>query len=229
MNPTLSAFIICHGNAGFLRTSVASMAAQLQHPTAIRILVTDASQETLAAASELGREFSFPITASEQSLTCAGSKNFAASLTVTDAFFTLDADDCLEPGFVKNCLDHMKATAADVVGCDYWLQSVSGTRFRAGLPPVGEVAWVNPLPCCSLIRKSAYDRTAGFRNILYDDWAMWLELTRLGCRLRRVPEFLFTYVRHAGALTQPNKHDLAMQQLQATGLLDGPWGLLEIS
>ena len=36
---------------------------------------------------------------------------------------------------------------------------------------------------------------------------------RLGCRLERIDEPLFTYVRHAAALTQPEKHDQAMREL----------------
>ena len=219
MNLALFAFIICHGNAGFLRRAAESLAAQTRQPTARIILCTDAAKETEAAAQIVSDATGIGVIGLSESLSCAGSKNYAASLVTIDCFFTLDADDYLEPRFVEKCIAHMEKSGADVVGCDYWVQRVDGPRFQADLPPIDGVRQANPLPCCSIIRTAAFRRTSGFPDILYDDWAIWLELTRLGCFLDRVPEPLFTFVRHPGAQAQPEKHEMGMRQLREARLL----------
>ena len=223
MKLTCSAFVIVHKNAEFLRKAVESMTAQTRRPEQFSSVVTDDLEETARTAREFlslkgGGVDSVFCTAAP--LTCAGSKNRAASLTTTDAFFTLDADDYLDPRFIECCLGRMELSSADVVGCDYRLQFPDGHFEAAALPGIQGVYQANPLPSCSIIRTSAYRRVwGGFRDMLYDDWAMWITLSRMSCKLERVPESLFTYVRHAGALTQPHKHGLAMRQLREMHLL----------
>lgn len=216
---TLSAFIICHKNVSFLLKAAKSLANQTREPSHSTILVTDHGFTNEDLVRDVSQLCGIPVEYSPTSLTCAGSKNYAASHSMSSAFFTLDADDYLEPEFVEKCFGRLEESGADAVGCAYWQETPSGTKTSVDLPTIPNIKKANPLPSCSIISKAAYLKTPGFLDILYDDWAMWMRLSLLGCKLERLDNHLFTYVRHPGALTQPEKHDLAMQQLESSGLL----------
>ena len=55
---------------------------------------------------------------------------------------------------------------------------------------------------------------------LVNPLTMWLTLAKLGFKLDRVEERLMVYVRHAGALTQPERDAFSRQQLVDLGLLE---------
>jgi len=212
--------VLVHKNVDLFPLAAKSLAQQTRLPDKIEILVTDTLPETRIAADAICASYGLPMSkASTVKLSCAESKNWAFSLAQTDAVATWDADDGWEPTFVEKCVGHMEATGADVVGCNYWQQPPSGPLWRVDLPSFANISQGNPLPSCSVMRVAAHKAADGYRNILYDDWAMWLTLTRMGFKLERVPEYLFTYVRHGAALTQPSNHELAMQQLRELELL----------
>jgi hypothetical protein len=212
MSLSLTALILCHRNASFLAKAAGSLGAQTVRPNRVMILATDALPGTASIVKHEASRISAEIHVTERALNCADSKNLAAELAESDAFFILDADDYLAPQFVEACLGGMEQTGADVVGCDYF-QEQDGRTCRAVLVPVRDVRTANPLPACSLVRKAAFVRTRGYRELLYDDWALWITLAYLGCRLERVPQPLFYYVRHPAAKTQPGKHLQAMRQI----------------
>jgi len=211
---SVTAFILVHENAGFLEKSARSIAAQTRRPNRCVILVTDTLPETQQAAERWAAEIGTECFASHESLTCAGSKNWAATIALTDVFFTLDADDYLLPDFLRLCIESMEQSGADVTGCEYYQQR-DGVIYLNPLAPLSDLYSGNPLPSCSLIRTASFWKTRGYRDLLYDDWALWIALHRLDCRLERIAERLMVYVRHGAALTQPEKHDYAMQQLNA--------------
>ena len=219
MSMSVAAFILCHKNCQFLPLSASSLCMQTRRPDQWAVLKTDCVRETDDQARRIAADRGIPFICTDRPLTCAASKNYAAGLVATDTFFILDADDILDAEFVRACAWRLERNESDVCGCTY-LQRANGVTMGADIVPVSHVKRGNPLPSCSLIRKSAYDRSGGFREVYYDDWAMWLTLAKLGFKLDRVEQRLMVYVRHAGALTQPERDAFSRQQLVDLGLLE---------
>ena len=132
-----------------------------------------------------------------ESLSCADPELCRVS-GYNNCFFTLDADDYLEPRFVEKCIaQYGRRSGTDVsVRFDYWVQRVDGPRFQADLPPMDPVS-ARPTPCRAA-RSSAqplFEELRDSRTFFLIDWAIWLELTKNSAIfLDRVPEPLFTLV-----------------------------------
>jgi hypothetical protein len=74
----------------------------------------------------------------------------------------------------------------------------------------------------SLFRRSAFDRTPGYReefNIGNEDWDLWLSIVEAGYHGEHVPEPLYRYRRHAQAWTSQDPLARADQVRRSRELL----------
>lgn len=222
----ITAFVICHKLERYVDRALASLAVQTRLPDRIVAVGTDCRTETADALrrwSDRGVEVVF----SPKPLKCWESKNFCgdcainlrtSAIRVEDrAFFTLDADDWVFPRFVELAAGYMEVSGCDVVGCDYCTLFADGRLLPAGAnrTPIDDIAKANPLPCCSLIRASAFHKAGGYEPLLFEDWGLWLKLHALGARLFRYPLPLFCYVRHDSNITNTVRFDEALGQIHA--------------
>lgn len=200
-----TAFIICHKLERFLDRAVASVMLQSRKPDAIWLIGTDGREETSEAFQrwpELLWAFS------DKKLSCPESKNYCYDLLPhyegDSAFFTLDADDNINPCFVERILGHMEASGADVIGCDYEHLLPDGVVKPSitNSIAISDIYNHNPLPSCSIIRASAFAEFGPYKtDIIWEDWALWAKMHAGGAKLFRFPQVLFTYCRHGTNLS----------------------------
>ena len=139
-------------------------------------------------------------------------RNEGAKIANGEFLFFLDDDVILD----RTCFDRMvKALRQEddsvaFAYCSYdRVGSVDGLvrsrQFNAGLLRQG-----NYISTMSLIRKEAYDKTAGWDDSLkrFQDWSLWLELVDLGYSGVFVNETLFTAYYFGECITTLGSQDI---------------------
>ena len=223
----LTAFVLCHRLEQYLDRAVASITTQTRKPDRIVLVGTDCRAETARAFNYwTGRGLGIEAVYSDRPLTCAQSKNFCGTVSKTsygsgtcieDAFFILDADDWILPQFINRCFGYLEGTNAAAVGCDYQVVDAhKGVRNSdANSPWRADITKCNPLPCVSIVRLSAYLAVGGYReNLVFEDWAFWIDLTAAGFKLYRFPHILFNHCRHASNLTNGTDNNHGVREIQ---------------
>lgn len=130
-------------------------------------------------------------------------RNVGITMATTEAVMSLDADDILEPEHlektVPTLLEHDRC---GVVYTDYRLFGTE-SRIMRGRPFDRALLYKQQyIFAGSLFRKSAFEKTAGYRrefNIGNEDWDFWLSILEAGYDARYVPEPLYRYRRHTDA------------------------------
>jgi glycosyltransferase involved in cell wall biosynthesis len=119
-------------------------------------------------------------------------RNRLASETKADWLAFLDDDDIWYPHHLETLL--AKAHGADVVypDCDFAGDNpgiICNADFDRERLERG-----NYIPITTLVRRAAFDAGGGFHpNDRYEDWGLWLRLSRLGARFVHVPVKTWCY------------------------------------
>lgn len=212
----LTAVVITHKLERYVDRAIASVVTQTRRPDRIVALGTDCRPETLKALHKWSGQVEIVMTG--EPLTCCASKNVAATVYVREggAFFTLDADDWINPHFVEKCMGCMERGGYAAVGCDY--QIIDGHGFvhqaKANTTDIADMATANPLPSCSIIRRNAFDAVGGYdESFSFEDWAFWLKLKDAGYPICRYPIVLYNHLRHATNKTNTDDRVIAHKQI----------------
>lgn len=214
----LTAVVITHKLEQYVHRAIASVLTQTRRPDRIILLGTDCRAETLDALMRWEGLPGVEIHVTQKPLTCAASKNYAASVLYMEdeAFFTLDADDWISPHYVEKCMGAMEAGGYAVVGCDYQVINPYGymAQASANKADIADVVNLNPLPSCSIIRRSAFEEMGGYdESFAFEDWGLWLRLWQSGAKMSRYPLTMFTYLKHATNKSKGDDLFLARQQI----------------
>lgn len=110
----------------------------------------------------------------------------------------LDADDTISETYFLQAMSHVaREPATNLVYANQQFFGESKWQWR---PPElrADLALVNgPLPLMTLFRRALWEATPhGFDEVLpkgHEDWAFWLQLTRLALRPHKIDEFLTQY------------------------------------
>ncbi len=120
-----------------------------------------------------------------------------------DLLVFLDADDWIEPTFVRRLHDALHAANAPDVSHAYCQERL--VELGTGVWKVPEwdpvlLLVTNLHPVTALVRRDAFEAVGGFDESLtqgYEDWDLWLRLSGRGYRGVRVREPLFNWRRHS--------------------------------
>ena len=120
----------------------------------------------------------------------------------------LDSDDMLEPTYLEETLAAIGD--ADVCFTDYRQFGQMDDVVKMG--PWDDTLYErNTVPCCSLIRQSAFEDVGGYDDSIpwIEDYDLWRMLYASGCTAVHVPRPLWQYRRHAEQWTaaQPGRAD----------------------
>jgi glycosyltransferase involved in cell wall biosynthesis len=109
----------------------------------------------------------------------------------------LDSDDLFAAGALDRLIDALEADPAlDVAWSD--VQSFeASTGYKAMMPTLDGwyLAHLNGLPCCAMMRKSAWQQAGGWqvRRPGFHDWGMWIALAMSQARGKRIEGVMLHY------------------------------------
>lgn len=209
MSPAVSIIIPCYNGGHFLGALMASLAAQDFRDFEV-IIVNDGSNEpetikTLDALRTTVR------VVDQSNRYLPGARNTGFREARGDFVLPLDCDDLLDPSYLSQIMTVLRAAPADV-GFAFTHMRLMGalegtlrTRFNGF-----EQLFINRLPYCMLIRKSAWERVGGYDETMRDgmeDWEFNISLSEAGYRGLEIPSPLFFYmVRYDGMLMSKSAH-----------------------
>lgn len=201
--PAVSIVIPCHNGGRFLDALLTSLAAQTFRDFEI-IVVNDGSTEP-ATLRKLDELRSSVRVVDQENRYLPGARNTGFRAALAEFVLPLDCDDTLEPDYLAVTVVALKAAPADVgfvfthmrlVGA---LTGVLHNRFDSF-----DQLFLNRLPYCMLIRKSAWLAANGYDETMRDgmeDWEFNIRLAAAGYRGLEIAKPLFVYnVRADGML-----------------------------
>ncbi len=110
----------------------------------------------------------------------------------------LDADDLVEPTYLEKTAWAL-VTRPEVGFVYTGLQEFGAASDEVFYPfDPGDLARINPLPYCALIRRAVLERVGGYRETMrlgYEDWDFWIGVAEAGITGHGIPEPLFLYRR----------------------------------
>ena len=135
--------------------------------------------------------------------------NEAISITDTDWICKLDADDLIYP----HALDTLKDCPADV--CMFGI-NVNGKHEM--IPPAVTAQQVldsphNLLFAGSPFRKTIWEKTAGFEDVIYDDWVFWRSCARAGATFQPTGTIDYLYRLHENNISTRVNHSKAYAEV----------------
>ena len=186
--------IPCFNQAHFLKDCIDSVRAQTVKVAEIIVIDDGSPDNTSEVANKLGVRC---IRQTNKGLSAARNTGIRASKT--EYVLPLDADDMLHPDFLAKTLPYMERY--DIVST--WLRTFGNENRKWGSdkyePSIGLMKSQNQINCCSLFRRSMWQKVGGYDEgmiIGFEDWEFWLRSMDNGFNIRIVPEYLFMYRRH---------------------------------
>ncbi len=207
--PSVTFVIPCFNHGAFVADAVASALAQHDADTRA-VVVNDGSDDgTTPAACDalLGRFGADRVRVIHQpNRGLPSARNAGAREAGTDYLVFLDADDWVEPAFVRTLAAALVAERA--AGRD----DASHAYCQERLVGLGEGIWrvpewdalllliTNLHPVTCLVRRERFEAVGGFDETMvggYEDWELWVRMSVRGWRGVRVAEPLFVWRRHS--------------------------------
>ena len=187
-------------DASFLEEAVASALAQT-HPDIELVIVDDGStrEETLNLLAELRTKENIRVLhQANQGPSVARNTGIAAA--TGDYILPLDADDLIEPSYVKQAYDLLEQNPR--IGIVYCLADFIGAQTGPWeLTPYSypEILLGNCIFCTAMFRKSDWESVGGYKTVMrlgWEDYEFFLSLIEKGCWVYRIPQVLFHYRKH---------------------------------
>lgn len=201
-----SVVIPCYNHGRFVREAVDSALRQQDAQIDV-VVIDDGSDDGLtpqacdACASDRVRVIHQPNAGLPEA------RNVGVRATDAPLIAFLDADDWLEPWFVKDLAEAIEREGGVDGG-----QDVSHAYGQQRLAELGHGTWrvpdwdpllmmiTNIHPPCTLVRRSAWEAVGGFDPTMrdgYEDWDFWLRLIERGYRGVRVRHPVYVWRRHS--------------------------------
>ncbi len=210
MNPKQSAVSVvipCYNLGEYLPEAVESAQRQ-SHPPAEIIIVDDGStdEETRQVLAHFEQLDSQTITVYHTPNGGApAARNYGISRAHSDYILCLDADDVLLPTFLEETVAQLDAQPA--VGIVATHVEYFGTRKGVWRPQEytpHTILWRNPIPSCSLFRRSCWQQAGGYKDLkACQDWELWLSMVEEhGWRWSVVPKTLYRYRQSTGSISE---------------------------
>jgi glycosyltransferase involved in cell wall biosynthesis len=118
----------------------------------------------------------------------------------------LDADDYFETTFLKKAVEVLDTRLEiGVVSCGMQCFGISQKRH---LPKGGDVKNFlaqNNACVASLFRKECWQQVGGYDGTMtkgYEDWNLWIDITKRGWLVHVIPEYLFYYRRRSASMVR---------------------------
>lgn len=209
--PLVSVIIPCYNQGHYLKECINSVRTSSLHPHIEIIVVNDGSTaiETIQIIAEYEKQENVKVIYQKNAgLSAARNTGIAASKAT--CFIPLDADDCLNPGFVDAALTKMNSDKTiDIVygDCEYFGEK---TGKRIANWNAFTQFYVNGLNATALIKKSVWEQCKGYDETMlngYEDWEFWINALEHNCKFEKVETIAFRYrIKNNSMVTEAIKN-----------------------
>lgn len=186
---------VAHGDLyrGFLPQWAEAVAALERQPDAVTIVTDDVFCPNLATACDmLGVDCIALESLTQFERHPQVLANEAIAITRTEWICKLDADDLIYP----HALNPLDDWQADV--CMFGI-SVNGERNLVPPPLTAQQVLASPhnlMFAGSPFRRAIWERTPGFQDMVYDDWAFWRSCAQAGATFHPTGTIDYLYRQH---------------------------------
>jgi glycosyltransferase involved in cell wall biosynthesis len=193
--PHVSVIVPCHNGGRFLDGLLASLAAQTFRD--FEVIIVDNGSTEQATLDKLDRLDPAVRVVHQENRFLPGARNRGFEEARAKFVLPLDCDDTLEPAFLAEAVPVLESAPADV-GFVFTharlIGALEGTLQRH-LNRFDQL-FLNDLPYCMLIRRSAWRSVGGYDETMRDgteDWEFNIRLLRAGFRGIELAKPLFVY------------------------------------
>ena len=193
--PAVSVVVPCYNGGRFLDQMLASLDAQVFRDFEV-IIVDDGSTdpETLA---KLASPPAGVMVLRQANAGLSAARNAGFRVARGEMVLPLDCDDALSPTFLTETVAALKAAPEETA---FAFTHMRATGAIEGVLPRYfkrfDQLFLNRLPYCLLIRKSAWEAVGGYDDTMrdgYEDWEFNIRLTLADFRGTAIPRPLFVY------------------------------------
>lgn len=200
--PKVSVVIPCYNKAEYVGATIKSALEQNFDDYEIIVIndgSTDNSLDVIDAAIK-DNPNDVPVrVVTQQNANVSVARNHGISLSKSKYVTCLDADDTLHPDFLRRLV--IMADANPNVGIAYCDMATFSKNDGQVVPLQGndfsyeQLLKSNYIPCANVFRRAAFEQTDGYREIhpSWEDYDMWIQITKRGWIGTRVAEPLFNY------------------------------------
>lgn len=195
-NPLVSIIMANYNYGEYIEEAIQSVLDQTYKNVEI-IVVDDGSTD-----DSVERIKKYPVKLIQQeNKGVSAARNTGVAQSEGEWLLFLDSDDKLVPTFLEECL---QMPDADVIGTDRREFGLSDKVYRSALNPTyNDFLRDNQIQISSLVRREVFEAVGGFDpdfKGMYDDWELWIRISKLGYDFRTVPKALFLYRKHGDSL-----------------------------
>ncbi len=206
-NPPSARIVIpCYNYGRFVRSAVRSALAQVDARVEIVVVDDGSNDGTSAAACDACRGERVTVM-HQKNAGLSAARNRGAAGAATEYLVFLDADDLLEPTFVRELAAVLPARghagfdpAISHAYCQQrWIGLTEGVWHVPAWDPLLIMA-TNIHGPTTLIRREAFEAVGGFDETMrqgYEDWDLWLKFAERSMRAVRVARPLYVWRRHS--------------------------------
>lgn len=215
MTPLVSVVVPCHDYGRYLREAVESVLAQ---DVPLELLVVDdgSTDDTLAIARALAEaDPRVGVLAQPCSGQPAIARNNGIARTTAPYVLCLDADDSIQPGFLRACVEVLESDPS--VGIAYGDQQDFGGDLDFHVHAEYDFRLLthqNFIGTASVFRRAAWEAAGGYATNVrgYEDWDFWVACGEHGFHGLHVPAAIFDYrVSDTGLFSDALDRDHALK------------------
>jgi hypothetical protein len=202
--PRVTVVITCFNYGRFLEESVGSVLAQTFSDLELIVIDDGSTDDSVAIATALAAtDPRVRVIAQENAGQPAIPRNRAIREGTGEYVVSLDADDVLAPEMLERCVAVLDADPAVGMAWPRTREIGDGDRLHAHLDfSVERLTTCNCLPCCTVIRRAAFEDAGGYNlNVRgYEDWDLWLGIVSAGWLGAPAWGAVWGYRKHGGGV-----------------------------
>ncbi len=199
-NAEVSVVIPCYNLGIFLSDAIGSVRRQSYKNYEI-IVVDDGStdEKTVQIVDKLRQDNPDITFIMQQNMGLSEARNSGIKVAVGKYIVCLDADDILEPEYIKKTVAVLKKDKSNKLGfVTTWLQEFGEREniWQTSSYNPGRLLVENVAHAGSMFKKQAWAQVGGYKKEMkggYEDWEFWVSLMDAGYQWDTVPEILFAY------------------------------------
>lgn len=195
--PLVSVIMPAYNAREYIEEAIRSVQAQTITDWELLVLDDGSSDDTLSIARCLAREDPrIRVLPNEANMGVARTRNRGVELSRGEYVALLDSDDVWLPEKLQRQIERLQTSGADLCYCSHHIIDGAGERAKADfLVPEAtdlEAMLRENVVCCStaVLRRDKTVENPFNPDYYHEDYVLWLQLLRGGCRFVGCPEVL---------------------------------------